>query len=62
MAIHKHRKKFLTKMQADSFYSKIKYDLDMNCDMPWHDRDKWIVDYSGCPTCSCINAEGELAL
>ena len=43
MAIHKHRKKFLTKMQADSFYSKIKYDLDMNCDMPWHDRDKWIV-------------------
>ena len=44
-------------MQADAFYSVAKYDLNMNCDLPWHDRDKWIVDYSGCPSCSCDEGE-----
>jgi len=57
MAQHKHQRRFTSKMQADSFYSVAKYDLNMDCDLPWHDRDKWIVDYSGCPSCSCDEGE-----
>ena len=53
MKDHKHERRFTSKMQADSFYSVAKYDLNMDCSLPYHFRNRWIVEYSGCPSCKC---------